>query len=189
LNNYIKSFNELKKKVKAKKININLYRGCEIYVDDYAVGKIIDELNCGKLLTINGTKHILVEFNPYEASNVILKCIKKLSSSGYAPILAHTERHLDLSMNYRYISLLQESECMFQINAYSIVDESDKTIKKFAMKLLNEKKVSFIGSDAHRTSHRPYMIHNGIDYIYKHCDFEYADAICYKNAKQMLDLN
>ena len=186
---YIKNFKELQKQAAIENINIKLYYGCEMYCDDDIVEEIIDELNHGNILTLNGTKYVLIEFNPYETADVILECIKRISLAGYIPVLAHTERHFGLSMESKYISSLQEYGCLFQVNAYSIVNESDKTIKSFAIKLLNEKAISFIGSDAHRTNHRPYMINSGVDYIYRNCDIEYANDICYRNAQHLLNLN
>jgi protein-tyrosine phosphatase len=182
------NFLNLQKEMKSKNIDVNLYYGSEVYCDDYIVDEIIDNLNKGNILTINGTKYVLVEFDPYETAEVIFECVKKIINAGYLPIIAHTERCFGLSMDQKYVWLLQECGCLFQANAYSFVDESDKLIKSFAVKLLNEKRISFIGSDAHRTNHRPYMINNGINYIHMHCDIEYANAICYKNAKEMLDL-
>ena len=76
-----------------------------------------------------------------------------------------------------------------QINAYSLVDETNENIKRHARKLLKEKCVTFIGSDAHRTDHRAYMIKHGIDYIYNNCDVAYANDICYKNAERVLNMN
>jgi len=187
--NYIKNFNELQKQVKIENINIKLYRGCEVYCEDDIIEELIDELNDRSILTINGTNYVLIEFNPYETADVILKCVKNISLAGYIPILAHIERHYGLSMEPKYINMLQQYGCLFQINAYSIVEESDKLIRNFARKLLYERLITFIGSDAHRSNRRPYMIDSGVDYIYKYCEVEYAKDICYRNAQQILDLN
>lgn len=189
LDNYMKNFKELQKQALNKNVGVNLYTGCEIYCDDYIVEDVINELNCGELLTINGTQYVLVEFDQNETVDVILECVRRISVSAYTPILAHTERYTNLSMHRQNIKLLKETGCLFQINAYSLVDESDKIIRDFAVYLLENRDVAFVGSDSHRTNHRPYRINNGINYIYKHCDVEYAEDICYRNAQQMLNLN
>lgn len=189
MNNYIENFNNLQEQASVENININLYHGCEIYCDNYIVKDIINELDNGNLLTINDTNYVLIEFNPYETADVILNCIKSISMAGYIPILAHTERYYCLSMEPQYINTLKHYGCLFQINAYSIVEESDKLIKDFAKKLLNKKLITFIGSDAHRSNRRPYMIDSGVNYIYKYYDAEYAKDICYRNAQHILNLN
>jgi protein-tyrosine phosphatase len=189
INSYIENFNKLQRQAEVENINVNLYHGCEIYCDDDIIKEIVDELNHGNLTTINGTKYVLIEFNPYETADVILKCVKGVSLAGYTPIIAHVERCYGLSMEPQYIYALKQHGCLFQINAYSIVEESNKLIKDFARKLLNENLITFIGSDAHRTTHRPYMIDSGVNYIYQHCDIEYAKDICYRNAQHILHLN
>lgn len=189
LDTYIKNLNKLQKRVIKENVDIKLYRGCEIYCDGNNTNEIINKLNSGNILTMNKTKYVLIEFNPCEIANIILRCVKNICSAGYIPIIAHTERYFELSMCSKYITLLQEYGCLFQINAYSIVNESDQEIKSFAIKLLNRKVVSFIGSDAHRTNHRNYIINDGINYIYNHYDSEYAKDVCYRNAQYMLNLN
>lgn len=187
--NYVKNLKQLQKQIKNRGININLYYGCEIYCDDYIIEDIIKDLNYGNILSLNGTKYVLIEFDPYETADIIFKCVQSILKAGYIPIIAHTERHFGLLMEPKYINRLQERGCLFQLNAYSIVNEHDKIIKEFAIRLLKEKVISFIGSDAHRTNHRPYMIRHGISYIYKHCDIKYANDICYKNAQRLLSSN
>lgn len=73
-----------------------------------------------------------------------------------------------------------------QVNAYSLVEEGSSDVKEFARKLLEGKLITFIGSDAHRTDHRPVNMSSGIGFIYDNCDEEYAKDICYRNAKRML---
>lgn len=188
-NEYFRNFEILKNKVKNENIDINLYSGCEIYCSECSIFNIKKGLNDGSIPTINNTKHILVEFNPYEKASNILEYCYILRLCGYIPIIAHTERHFGFYENYEYIHALQKIGCLFQINAYSICDCSDENIRNFSRNLLRNHIITFVGSDVHRTTHRSYMIKNGIDYIYKYFDVEYADNICFKNAKNMLNIN
>lgn len=73
-----------------------------------------------------------------------------------------------------------------QINAYSLVEEKNESTKELARMLLKNKLVTFVGSDAHRTTHRPPNIKSGVDYIYQNCDGQYADDICFRNAERYL---
>lgn len=189
MNKYFQNLKLLRAQVHKENIDIILYPGCEIYCGYDPIENIINGLNQGIIPTINGTKYVLIEFSPYATANLILQDVQNICDAGYIPILAHTERHLGLMMEPKYIPLLQNHGCLFQVNAYSLQDTDDTQIKSFARDLLRRKIVSFIGSDAHRTDHRPYVINNGIDYIHKHCDAEYANDICYRNAQQMLNLN
>lgn len=185
---YFRNLEKLQKEVKNAGININLYSGCEIYCNSKIIKIIIAELNNKEIPTINNTEYVLIEFNPYEDANEILSCVKELHNNGYKTILAHTERYLNLFGNDKWIAALEEIGCLFQVNAYSIQDTVDMYNRVFARKLLKEQRVAFIGSDAHRTNHRPYMIKNGINYMNEHYDAEYVKNICYRNAKNILNI-
>ena len=69
-----------------------------------------------------------------------------------------------------------------QINAYSLVEERDAEIRDFARRLLQEKLVTFIGSDAHRTVN----LASGVQYIRETCGEDYAADVCWRNAERML---
>ena len=50
------------------------------------------------------------------------------------------------------------------------------------MALLQEKLVTFIGSDAHRTVN----LASGVQYIRETCDEDYAADVCWRNAERLL---
>ena len=185
---YFKNIKILKEQLKKENIDIGLYYGCEVYCDDCNINDVISELNGGIIPTINNTRYVLVEFYPYAETKEIINCIRILRNNGYKIIIAHVERYYNLFKDSKSLELLRLWGCLFQVNAYSIFDEKDIQIKNFAQKLLQEKHVAFLGSDSHRTNHRPYMIANGVEYIYTICDKEYADNICYKNAEILLNI-
>lgn len=188
MDRYAKNLEILRTWVIKENINITLYSGCEIYGNTYAVKDLVVCLDKKILPTINETKYVLIEFNPTTSADQIVVYIAKLHEYGYKTILAHTERYPSLFEDDRWIGLLNDIGCLFQINAYSLTNENNMRRRGFATKLLMEKHVSFIGSDAHRTTHRPYVIKDGVDYIYKNCDIDYANDICYRNAERLLNI-
>lgn len=185
---YYKNIKTLQAQIKIENIDVDLYHGCEVYCGDYNISEVTDKLNSGVLPTINNTKYVLIEFYPYVDTKEIINCIRLLHESNYKTVIAHVERYFNLFNDNTCLTWLKEHGCLFQINAYSIFDERNIQIKTFAQKLLKEKYVTFLGSDAHRTDHRPYMIANGIEYICKNCDEEYAEDICYRNAEKLLNI-
>lgn len=187
--NYFKNLEILEKQVEKENIDINLYSGCEIYCNYNSVTDITWELYNGILPTINETEYVLVEFDPNATTNEIADCIRYINNYNYNVILAHTERYSSLFREHNWIAFLQEIGCLFQINAYSLQNERNINIKSAARDLLKEELVSFIGSDAHSISHRPYMIQSGIDYIYQNCGNEYVQDILYRNAERILNIN
>lgn len=186
---YYENFKKLKKEIKKENININLYTGCEIECDSFHIDDVINKLDAGEIFTINNTNYVLVEFHPYEYKEDIIFCAAKLIASGYKPIIAHMERYFNLMEDDKIIEFMSNNGVLFQINTYSLQAEENIEIKNFARKLLEKELVSFVGSDAHKTNHRSYMIVSGIDYIINNCNSEYAKEICYKNAERMFNVN
>ena len=185
---YDLNFELLKEKIISEGIDVKLHKGMEILCeDDRYFPETMRDINNGIVKTLNGTDYLLLEMSPFMSAEDIYECVNTVfEQTGKKAVLAHIERYSVLDGEDCVIAQLKELGCLFQINAYSLVEEKHDSIRNFARKLLSEKLVDFIGSDAHRVNHRPPDILTGVDYIYKNCDEEYADAICFRNAERML---
>lgn len=185
---YDLNFDLLKEKIISEGIDIKLHMGMEILCeDDRYFPETLRDINNGTVKTLNGTDYLLLEMSPFMSAEEIYECVNTvLEQTGKKVVLAHIERYSVLDGEDDVIAQLKELGCLFQINAYSLVEEKHDNIRNFAGKLLAQKLVDFIGSDAHRVNHRPPDILTGVDYIYENCDEEYADAICFRNAERML---
>lgn len=186
---YKHNFAELSMHLQKENIDVKLYPGSEIACTERSLSVIIDRLENGHLLPMGNSKYILLEFETDVSGAEILRCAKQIMErTSYKPIIAHIERYHNLYEDKQTIITLKSWSVPFQINAYSLVEERSDRIRNFARKMLGEKLVSFVGSDAHRTTHRPPIIKNGVEYIYKNCDVDYADDICYRNAEHIFFL-
>lgn len=159
--------------------------GCEIYCDWSLMEIIIDNLKSNVIPTMNNTKYVLIEFDTRETDieNVIY-CVEKLLKNDYIPIIAHIERYKFFSV--QNMQTLKRKGCRLQSNVYSLKNETNADTKRNARIALKEKLVDFLGSDAHRTGHRPPNVEDGIKYVNKNCDKEYAYNILQGNAKKYL---
>ena len=84
------------------------------------------------------------------------------------------------------VNQFRERSALIQLNAYSLFDEMDDSIKNWARRLVLEQKADFLGTDAHRTYHRPPSAEMGLNWLYENVERDYADAIAWKNAEQIL---
>lgn len=180
---YWENFKLLRRKVKELGLGINIHSGCEILCDD----TLFDKLSHHKLPTIAMGKFVLLEFATLTSAREIVECARAVMElTDFTPIIAHAERYDSLKYDTEAYNEIKHRHIPIQINAYSLSEEKNVFRKEFARQLLNDKMVMFIGSDAHRTTHRPPNVKSGIDYIYENCDKDYADAVCYKNAEHYL---
>ena len=80
LEEYRESFERLQRELVIRQIPVKLYPGMEIFMDENAG----DLLECRELLTLNGTKYVLIEFDFEENVEKVCKfsCTARLCASG-----------------------------------------------------------------------------------------------------------
>ena len=139
--------------------NISFYLGSEIYY----YSNMIDDLKNGKLLTINNSKYVLVEFST-EIETDITNIVYDLKINGYIPIIAHIERYPYLDL--KSYDEIKKNGGLIQINSKSF---ERKIYNKKLKYLLKKDLVDFISSDCHNAK--------------RNCDFEYAKKYIAKKFK------
>ena len=87
---YRESFDILQETLEEQEIPLKLYLGMEIFVNDRA----IKLLKSRRLLTMNNTDYVLIEFDFEEEVSNVLRWIRKIQSMGYRIVLAHPERYI-----------------------------------------------------------------------------------------------
>ena len=177
----------LRKCLDNKGIEVNLHAGNEIVCQAVFLDEIIEGITDGDILKMGNSHYALMEFASWITGEEIVECVERLrSEAGIEPIIAHIERYRWVHDDEPFISDIRKMRIPVQINAYSLVEENDDDVKAFARRLLAEGLVTFIGSDAHRSDHRPVMMTSGVEYIHENCDAEYAADVCYRNAERLL---
>ena len=164
---------------------LTILPGCELLCDIYAMKEILEKLRTGIYPTMNGTKYVLTEFSSWGTAEEALAGAKALAEAGYFPIIAHMERYSYLR-DTDSVEVLWAMGCRIQVNAYSLCEEQDPAIRAFARQLIREKRVDFLGTDAHSTSHRPPSAASGLDWLYETCEKPYADAVACANAERLI---
>lgn len=165
---------------------VKMYLGCEVYCEADIMEQVLELLNSGIYPTMNGTKYVLMEFSQWVYPENTVPCVKALVNAGYKPIIAHMERYKYLRDNMELVDQFRDLGALIQVNSYSLFDEMDASIKNWARRLVQERKVDFLGTDAHRTYHRPPSAEYGLHWLYENVEQEYADAIAWGNATHLL---
>lgn len=166
--------------------DMKLYPGCEIYCETQQMPKVLAGLKSGKYPTMNGTKFVLTEFSMWVMPENTIPCVEALAGAGYTPIIAHMERYRYLRDNMALVEQYRKLGARIQLNVYSLFDEMDDSIKNWARRLVLEKKADFLGTDAHRTYHRPPSAERGLNWLYENVERGYAEAIAWGNAQKCL---
>ena len=174
----IELFNNFCLEVEKENLNINLYLGQEIYYS-HKIRKLISE---GKLLTLNNSKYILIEFS-YMSSSEIDELVYEITLLGYVPILAHVERFDYVSIDL--IKQLKTLGALVQINAGSLFSGAFNNCARKAKKLLKLGLVDFVASDVH--SFRVNNLQRANEYISKKFGTDVANKLFIDNAKKVIN--
>lgn len=151
-NNKIKKdlFNKLQKKIKNEKLNINLYLGNEITIDE----DLFYYLNTDQVLSLNNSRYILLELPFTGRLKYLDSLFDELLESNYIPIIPHPERYNDYNIK-DFISWSKKG-ILFQGNIESLYGGYGKKIQDKLESMIKKHLISFIGSDIHKSNHKTY---------------------------------
>lgn len=166
--------------------DMEIFFGCEVLCDPYSMDATLEALASGKYPSLNGTKFVLTEFSPRGTAEGAVRCIGALRNAGWIPVIAHMERYPFAQGQWNWVTYFREIGCLIQINAYSLAEEHDPNIQNFARELCREHLADFLGTDAHRTGHRPPRAKAGIRWLTENCDESYTRRLLRENAHQLL---
>ena len=140
-----KNYQLLLEEVKKRNLNINILLGQEIYYSSRE--DIINLLKEKKLLTLDNTNKVLIEFSFTKEPEDLMEIIYNLSVNGYEVIVAHVERYE--WMNIDKVIELRSEGALIQVNSDAVIGVTSLKEKRFVKKLLKNNLVDFIASDTH----------------------------------------
>lgn len=180
---------EVQKRAAAEEIPLQVYFGCEIYTYPEKVGRILQDLQYGRMPSMNGTRYILAEFDVAVGDFKEAEyCLSRYLKEGWTPIIAHAERYCRTFATVENIRILKNRGYLVQVNYYDLDEEKNDDIRTCAQELLKAELVDMMGSDAHRTNHRPPKLSRGVEYIRENCRTDYAEDILWRNAERYLEV-
>ena len=138
-------FNELKRECKKNNIDINLYLGNEVFINDHIKEGILDK----QIYPLNNGKYLLFELPLNNQILNLLDIIHEIKIQGYIPVLAHPERYTYFQKDYSLVDELKKENVLFQVNYASILDYYGKKAKKLLKYILKNHYVDFLGTDIH----------------------------------------
>ena len=146
---------ELRSRVPAMSFSL----GCDFHL---SYENIEDAKRHPARYTIEDTAYLLVELSDFSIFN-IAKTLRDLRSAGLLPILTHPERNPLILGRPSMLHEVAETGCLFQITANSLTGFWGKPAQKMCEKMLRDKMVHFIASDAHGITKRLPILSAGRD--------------------------
>ena len=143
-------FDELKEAARTTGLEIDLHLGSEI-----AFRFNMSEVAAWPSGHLAEGRYVLTDLPPGPLSPGLEQAYFELRSDGFKPILAHPERHRELSSNPEQIDRLRQQDLLLQINAGSLLGRFGRRAQATAEMMLERGWSDFIGSDAHDLEKRP----------------------------------
>ncbi len=171
------SFDRLIRRAEEEEIPVRILRGMEVY----ATEDLPQLLEAGRVLTLNDSRYVLMEFDFHEQANWCTRMLESVLEAGYTPIVAHPER---------YYAVWQEPWCVYpwlemgahvQLTRGSILGKFGREAKRAADYLLQHNLVACIASDAHGSRNRIPEMDDILRYITAKYSPEYADMLLTEN--------
>ena len=137
--------------IDAEDIPIRVFPGAEVYPS----ANVARAIDCGVPLTLgNSGTHLLLDTPLMNMPVDITQLVFDLQTRGITPILAHPERSLAVQRNPRLLEEPVLRGALVQVNAASIIGSNGRAARTAVFRLLRQRWVHFIASDAHSARRR-----------------------------------
>ena len=163
----------LKAIINDNNIDINVHHGQEIRINEH----ILEELRDGINTTLNDSSYILVELPFGELPPFYETVIDELIDNGYIPIIAHPERCQPVVDNIDILYNLIDKGAVAQVTAGSITGDFGEPLQEIGLKMVEDKLIHVVASDAHHAEYRPFKLVEALDVIAEELGQDYADLM------------
>lgn len=176
-------FHAFEEELDRRGILVRIFPGMEVYGTE----EIPELLHNKKLISLNGSKYLLLEFGFRKDTARMEYLIEEITGEGFVPIIAHPERYPYVqqhpSMVYRWL----EQGCALQVNKGSLFGSFGPGAAKTALYLLERRLAAFVASDAHGTTLRTPDLRAAYGFICSKFSEEYARVLLEENPGCILE--
>lgn len=164
-------------------IPLRLYAGMEVYVTPETPRHLLE----GKLLTLGGSRYLLVEFGFEAPFSFAQRMLEEISAAGAVPVVAHPERYRFAQEDRGCLLRWIEAGWALQINKGSLFGRFGRRAARTAHWCLGEGCMHLIGSDAHSPYRRTPWLEDARSYVAEYTAPEIADFLLEENPRHMLE--
>lgn len=168
--------------VKQEELPLQVFLGMEVFGTE----EVPELLRKGKLITLNHSRYLLMEFAFHEDLTLAEFLITEIADQGYHPIIAHPERYPYVQKHPDIVNDWLERGCSIQVNKGSILGSFGRMARDTALALLEHNLVSLVASDAHSPLRRTTDLSEVYHFIRNYYSEDYADLLLEENPKRIV---
>lgn len=162
--------------------DLHVYLGCEFHANM----EMLPMLREQKVMTMAGSRYVLIEFSHNSEESYIRERLGALLSGGYKPIMAHIERYEATRNSLDFVEELADMGVYMQINADSITGKDGFFTKRYCNKIMKDGLLHFVGSDCHNSAKRSSRIGEAYRMVSAKFGQDYADELFIHNPAEIL---
>ncbi|MFQ5776866.1 MAG: tyrosine-protein phosphatase [Terriglobia bacterium] len=164
---------------------VTLLAGCDFHLSYENLQRVLSEKTC---FTLNQGSYLLTEFADYGIAPQMLDVFHKLRLNDIVPVITHPERNpLLREIGMKLLRRLAEMGCPIQVTADSLTGRFGRRARAVAQRLLADRMVHFIASDAHDTRERPPRLSPARAWLTGKYGAELAEALFVANPRAALE--
>ena len=142
-------------------ITLELVIGADIHLAPHLEKSLAD----GLVPTLGGSHYFLWELPHHVMPPRIEAIARTMRHSGFRPILTHPERLSWIKSHYDVFERLHDGGVVFQVTAGSLLAHFGSAAEYWAERLMDERRVDILASDAHNVSSRPPVLSRARDLV------------------------
>lgn len=175
-------FLRLDQALRRLQLPLELRSGMEVFVTP-ETPRLLRE---GRLLTLGGSRYLLVEFGFEDSPAFAGRMLAQLREQGVVPVVAHPERYAFIQDEPERLFDWLEGGYVLQLNKGSFFGRFGRRAARTAHWCLREGCVHLIGSDAHSPYQRTTRLSDIHEYISEKTSQPLADLLLERNPARIL---
>lgn len=180
---YIERYTMATEAVKKEGIPVKILPGMEVF----ATEDLPDLITAGKIMPINQSRYILVEF-PFDVEpEVVFDILKRMKAVGAIPVVAHAERYHFVQDNPHFCYQMRKRSYAIQVNKGSFEGRFGKLARKTAYRMLSHNMISVIASDAHGYRERTPYLKTAYEKLVEERSAKYMDVLFKHNPARICE--
>lgn len=153
----------LRIELQAADIDLTLVAGADVHL----APDLLMQLRSGEVPTLAGSRYLLLEPPHHVAPPRFDHAMFDLIAAGYIPVITHPERLSWIETHYDVFVRLVASGAWLQVTAGSITGHFGRRPRYWAERMLDERLVHIVATDAHRSDRRPPLLAAARDVVGK----------------------
>jgi protein-tyrosine phosphatase len=168
----------LREALAQEQLGLTLASGCDFHL---SYDNIKDAVAHPRRYTVNAGQYLLVELPDVGLSPQLGEIFFELRVAGMVPILTHPERNPTLQRDMKRMEQWMRDGLLLQVTTSSVLGQMGKPAEQMAHKLLADRWVSFLATDAHNLDRRAPKMREACTLVAKRYGTEYAALLCREN--------